>query len=549
MLLHSHLPLVRHPEYSSFLEERWLFEAISETYLPLLRMMQRLETDSVPFELAMTFSPTLGFMLQDPFLLQRYGAYLDSHIELAERELDRTTGDPAIHRVVQMYYDRYTADRDDLEHQYSGGILRGFNYFAKRGHLEILATAGTHAFLPNYRNYPEIVRAQVELGIECHLQNFGTAPHGFWLPECGYYEGLDEILHRAGIEYYISSAHGVLFGEPQPETGTYAPVRTPSGLAAFPRDVYTATWVWSSDQGYPTDPVYREFYRDIGFDLPLDYIRPHIHENDIRIDTGFKYYAVTGDTDQKVVYDPDVALQRAQEHAREYYIRQREHLGRLSEVLGAEPVITSPFDTELFGHWWFEGPQWLEALFRTAAEDAIQSADERDAAPDASGWRSTSAPAFTTPYSYLKQFGVAADVQPTFSSWGSRGYAEVWLDGSNDWIYRHTHQAIERMGELVARFPDESGLKERALNQAAREVLLCMASDWPFILNAKTVVQYATRRVKEHLLNFTRVYDALSQRNMGTEWLTALEKKHPIFPHFDYRRMKLPTSEALKHLL
>tara|TARA_B100000614_G_scaffold192402_1_gene173521 strand:- start:773 stop:2398 length:1626 start_codon:yes stop_codon:yes gene_type:complete len=535
LLLHSHLPLVRHPEYESFLEERWLFEAISETYLPLLRMMQRLEADSVPFELAMSFSPTLSFMLQDEFLLERYNGYLENNIELAEKELARTNGDPRQHRLAKMYHERYRSDLTDLNETYERNILKGFDYFAKRGHVEVLATAATHAFLPNFRNYPETVRVQVELGIECHRRNFGTHPRGFWLPECGYYEGLEEILANAGVDYFVSAAHGVLFGDPSPANGTYAPVMTPEGVSAFPRDVYTATWVWSSEQGYPADPVYRDFYRDIGYDLALDYVRPHIHSDGIRIDTGFKYHAITGQTDDKELYDPEAADARAREHARDFYHRQREHVGRLSEVLPSEPIITSPFDTELFGHWWFEGPTWLEELFRVAASDRQD--------------RTSPTLEMTTPGRYLREFGAAEEVRPTFSSWGSRGYAEVWLDGSNDWVYRHVHQAIERMGELVARFPDEGGLKERALNQAAREVLLGMASDWPFIMNAQTVVPYATRRVKEHLLNFTHVYDALSQRNMGTEWLTALEKKHPIFSSLNYRRMKLASIETLKDLI
>jgi 1,4-alpha-glucan branching enzyme len=535
LFLHSHLPLVRHPEYESFLEERWLFEAISETYLPLLRGMRNLERDRVPFEFAMSFSPTLSFMLQDAFLLERYAGYLRRNIELAEKELARTSGNPAEHQLAEMYHQRYTTDLADLDEVYERNILKGFDYLAKRGHLELVATAATHAFLPNYRNVPETVRLQVEVGIETHRRTFGTHPRGFWLPECGYYEGLESILADAGIDYYVSAAHGVLFGAPMPANGTYAPVRTPSGVAAFPRDVYTATWVWSSEQGYPADPAYRDFYRDIGYDLPLDYVRPYVHENGVRIDTGFKYHAITGHTDDKVLYDPDLARERVRAHARDFFHRQREHIGRLDEVIPGTPVITSPFDTELFGHWWFEGPLWLEELFRVAA-------DARD------DGNATSLE-MTTPSRYLKENPSIEQVQPTFSSWGSRGYAEVWLDGSNDWLYRHVHQAIERMGELVARFPDEGGLKERALNQAAREVLLSMASDWPFIMNAGTVVPYATRRVKEHLINFTHVYDALSQRTMGTEWLTALEKKHPIFPEFNYRRMKLAATETIRHLM
>lgn len=535
LILHSHLPLVRHPEHETFLEERWLFEAISETYLPLLRMMRRLDAEGIRFPMAMCFSPTLAFMLQDPFLIERYTRFLDRNVELAERELNRTTGDGRTHELARMYHERYTLDREELSTLYHGNILRGFERMARRGMIELMATAATHAFLPNYRNYPEIITSQVELGVESHTRHFGLAPRGFWLPECGYFEGLDRIIADAGLDYFVSAAHGVLFGDPSPRTGTYAPVRTPGGIVAFPRDVYTATWVWSSDKGYPADPVYRDFYRDIGYDLPLDYVGPYIHDDQLRIDTGFKYHAITGPTDDKEYYDIERGRQRAREHARDFFTRQREHSERLSEVLKVEPVITSPFDTELFGHWWFEGPLWLEELFRVAHEEQPTF--------------DSSAFGMTTPGEYLQEHGPAETVEPVFSSWGSGGYAQVWMDGSNDWVYRHVHQAIERMAELVLRFPDESGLKERALNQAAREVLLAMASDWPFIMNARTVVTYAERRVKEHLYNFTRIYEALSQRNMGTEWLTWLEKKHPVFPNLDYRRMKLSNSELLKDLM
>lgn len=531
LLLHSHLPLVRHPEYEQFLEERWLFEAISETYLPLLRMMERLEGESIPSPLAMSFSPTLSFMLQDELLMRRYISYLDRNIELAEKELDRTAGDQRFEPLARFYYDRYTRDRAEIEDVYAGNLVKSFAFYAKKGQIELLATAATHAFLPNYRNYPELIRLQVELGIEAHIHDFGNTPNGFWLPECGYYEGLDEILETAGLRYFIGAAHGVLFGEPTPRTGTYRPLNTPAGVAVFPRDVYTAAWVWSSEHGYPAHSAYRDFYRDIGYDLPLDYIRPYIHEGDIRIDTGFKYHAITGKEEDKDPYDQIAGAAMAREHARDYFMRQREHTRRIDEALGTHSVITSPFDTELFGHWWFEGTLWLEELFRLAHEE---SGDDFG---------------MTTPGRYLEEYGTGGVVVPTFSSWGSHGYAEVWLDGSNDWIYRHTHNAIERMGELVSRFPDEDGLKRRALNQAAREVLLAMASDWPFILNAQTVVPYANRRVKEHLANFTRVYDELSQRNMGTGWLTVLEKKHPLFPDLDYRRMRLAAAETLRGLL
>jgi 1,4-alpha-glucan branching enzyme len=195
--------------------------------------------------------------------------------------------------------------------------------------------------------------------------------------------------------------------------------------------------------------------------------------------------------------------------------------------MDVEPVMTSPYDAELFGHWWFEGPRWLEAVIREVAG--------RD-----NGLR------MSTPSCYLKSQSPEQVLQPAFASWGNKGYSEVWLDGTNDWIYRHTHKAIERMAELIERFPNETGLKRRALNQAAREILLSQSSDWPFIMNARTVVPYATSRVREHLANFNRIYDALSGGQMGTEWLTRLEKKNNIFPNLDYRLLRGATETVLQ---
>ncbi len=533
-MLQAHLPLVRHPEYDRFLEERWFFEALSETYLPLLRELRTLEREQVPFRLAMSFSPTLSFMLTDDFLLDRYRAHLERSLHLAERELDRTADLVPFRRNVEMYQNLLEQNLVDLDDIYGGKILRGFDYFSKKGWIEMLATSATHAFLPNYRNYPEIVRAQIELGIDQFHAAFGTAATGFWLPECGYYEGLDDILVRMGVEYTVGASHSVLLGSRVPRNGLYAPVRTRAGLAVFPRDAYTAQWVWSSEHGYPADPSYREFYRDIGHDLPLDYIGPFVQDGEVRIDTGFKYYAITGDTDDKMPYEPDRARERVREHARDFLERQTAHTERLKREIEAEPVIMSPYDAELFGHWWFEGPQWIGDLFRVAQE-MCENGD--------------SCITMTTPAAYLRGGDTLQVLEPGYSSWGSRGYGEVWLDGSNDWIYRHTHMAIERMGELIARFPSETGLKKRALDQAAREVLLSQASDWPFILNAQTVVPYARRRIKEHLHNFTRIYEELSRGNVGTEWLTTLEKKTPIFPNLDYTVLRLHASDTMRRVL
>ena len=514
LLLHAHLPYVRHPEYKSFVEENWLFEGISETYLPLLRLFDSLERDGVEFKLALSISPTLTTMLQDQLLQHRYIAHLHSQLELAEKEVNRTRDDDRFRPLAEMYRTRHQTNLREFTQKYENDITRGFDYYYKRGKLEILATAATHAFLPLYMQHPPAVRAQVQTGVADHARVFGKAPRGFWLPECGYAPGLEDYLADQGIQYFFVATHGLVIADKRPASGVYEPVTCPNGVAVFGGDHVSTISIWSAEDGYPSDISYREFYRDIGHDLPLDYIGPHLPEGTVRINTGFKYYAVTGKTNDKQPYSPEAAARKTREHADNFVYKLSERVDRLSGLMSTPPVISCPFDAELFGHWWFEGPAWLELTIRRIADSPIQ---------------------LITPSEYLKAYPTHQTSLPAFSSWGNKGYSEVWLDGSNDWVYRHTHKAIERMRELIERFPNEMGLKRRALNQAAREVLLSQASDWPFIMRAGTAVPYAVRRVKDHIANVAHVYETLSRGAIGTEWLTRVERQHTIFPDLDYR--------------
>ncbi len=519
LVLNAHLPFVRKPEYDRFFEERWLFEAISETYLPLLRLFRKLEADGVPFKISIALSPTLLAMLSDKLLCDRYSKYLDGLLELAAKEKARLEGDGVFSPLAHMYQTLYQRNKEDFENFYLRNIPAAFDYFYKKGKIEVLTSGATHAFLPLYQDLPQAVHAQVETAIVTHRTVFGKNPQGFWLPQLGWYPGLGEILNDYNVHYTIVTTRGALLGRPTPFFGSFSPVTSPSGLSIFIRDAGATKAVWSETEGYPADPVYRDFYRDIGYDLESSYVTPYLGEGIEHGFTGFKYWSVTGRTEHKLPYQPSAASAKVVEHAHAF-LAERKAAARSAGhwMKDRTPLVVCPYDAELFGHWWFEGPQFLEALFRTAA----RKQEEDD-------------PEFVTLGEYLRKNPDNPISEPEFSSWGEGGYAEVWLDGSNDWVHRHSHKTIERMLELADRFPNESGLRERILNQGARESLLSMSSDWPLLLRSGQSSSFARRQIEESVGNFTRIYEMLCANTVDTEWLTSLEKKNNLFPEINYR--------------
>ncbi len=516
LVLQAHLPWVRHPEYEAFLEEDWLFEAITETYLPLLDTFERLSADDVPYRVTLSLSPPLLNMLADPLLQARYERYLESRIGLAEREVERTRGDAAFAPLARHYLAAFRTARTRYVERYDRDLIAGFAALAATGSVRLMTSAATHGCLPLLAVNEHAVRVQVELGMAEFRRFFGRPASGFWLPECAYYSGLDRTLAAAGVRYFCVDTHAIELASAAPVQGVYAPLFCPSGVAAFGRDADSARQVWSSVEGYPGDFDYREFYRDVGFDLPAEELAPHLPATAARSYTGIKYYRVTGTGDHKEPYNPDWARAKAELHAAHFVESRAAQLARLATASGPPPIVTVPFDAELFGHWWYEGPTWLDFLCRRIAEqDAFR---------------------LTTLDEYLDAYPTHQVAEPNSSTWGFKGYSEVWLSSANDWIYGHLHHAADRMTELARRHPEASGLARRALTQAARELLLAQASDWAFIIARGTVVDYAVRRTTEHLSRFQRLADDVERGRVDEAWLAAVEAADNPFPTLDYRR-------------
>jgi 1,4-alpha-glucan branching enzyme len=518
LVLHAHLPFVRHPEYDDFLEEDWLYEAITETYIPLLDIFDGLERDGVDWRMTMSITPTLAAMLSDPLLQFRYVRHIDNLIALSLKEIERTRWEPAFHHLAWMYHNKFQRSRDVFVKQYNHNLINGFRRFFEIGKLELITCCATHGFLPLMADNRKAMHAQVEIGCREFARHFGKRPQGIWLSECGYAPGLEQILSDSGLRYFFTDTHAVLYAEPRPKYGVYAPILCPgTNVAALARDYESSKQVWSAIEGYPGDYNYREFYRDVGFDLDYEYLKPHLHQNGIRSHLGMKYYKITGRGHHKEPYNPKAALDRAADHAGNFMFNREKQAEWLSGSMDNRPaLIVAPYDAELFGHWWFEGPDWINFLLRKLhyAQQTVKTINIPE---------------------YLDKYKSVQISQPTLSSWGYKGYCEVWLEGSNYWIYPHLHEDADRMVELTQTNPDPTPLRRRALNQAARELLLAQSSDWAFIMKTGTMVQYATERTCIHVLNFNHLYEQIKHDQIDEPWLSEVERRHNLFPDIDYR--------------
>ncbi len=517
LVLHAHLPFVRHPEYPDFLEEDWFYEAITETYVPLLDMMERLAGERVHYRLTMSLTPPLCNMLTDDLLLSRYQKKLHKLIELAEKEVHRTRSlAQPFQDTAQMYLHRFQRARQIFE-ECHGRLLTRFRALQDAGLLEIITCGATHGYLP-LMIHPEARQAQIRVAVEDYRRHFGRSPRGIWMPECAYAPGVDQVLKENGISFSFLDAHGVLFGTPRPRFGVFAPIYAPGGVACFGRDMETAHQVWSAEQGYPGDPRYREFYRDVGYDLDYSYVRPYLHDDGVRRNIGIKYHKVTGrvSLSDKQPYSPHEARETAASHAGNFLFNREKQVDYLRHVMGRPPLVSSLYDAELYGHWWFEGPEFLEFLLKKVHYD--QNVLKT-----------------ISPMEYLEKFPEQQIVEPEPSSWGDKGYHEVWLNASNDWIYPHLHIAAERMIHLANTTPDAQGLLKRALDQMARELLLAQSSDWAFLMTVGTARSYSERRSREHVGNFLELYHQIRENRLREDLVGALEGRNNIFPGIDYR--------------
>jgi 1,4-alpha-glucan branching enzyme len=363
---------------------------------------------------------------------------------------------------------------------------------------------------------------QLDVTVRCFERAFGRKPMGVWLPECGYFPGLDKYLAEFGLHYFFLETHGVLLATPTPKYGVFTPLKTTQGLYCMGREQKSSMEVWSRRTGYPGHPEYREFFTDIAKDRPRDYLGEYFFAGDTPIDSGFKYNRITGG-EKKELYRPWNAMKLAEDHAHLFVVNRE---ATISELLvnmdGNKAAMLCPYDAELFGHWWFEGPLFLEAMLERAASSSViefAGADEimtSSADPDAH--------------------------EPAFSSWGEGGFGSVWINGETDKYYPQSYRLRAMIDHLISirqkmgEGSPRGKLLTRYIKQMERELMLFQSSDWAFMIHNHSADGYARRRLDDHYNNghtlFAEACKAIlknTDKPAASSILPKLEKTNSIF--------------------
>lgn len=511
ILLNNHMPFVKDLETSEITEERFLFENLTDSQIPLLRMLHRLEDDHIPVSLTLSFSGTMLSMLSDPIIKKHYESYLNKLISLGEEEISRLSdeGLTGEKNLATFYRDRYKEILNFYK-EIEGDLLSEYSHFAEKGMIELVASSATHAFLPNYQSFPFSVDLQVKLGLDLFKKTFKESSTGFWLPECGYFPQLETFLKKNSASYFFLDSHAVLLSDHNTAYGPYFPIKVNS-VNAFVRDPYLQQFFSSAPSSYTKRDSYRDYYQDIGFDLPLEDLKGFLGSRSLRINTGYKYYSVSSETN-KEVYDIEKASFAIEEDVEDFIRRIESYKEKIDPFMdGNEPIFNILSEADLFGQWWYEGIDFLELFFRKISSHSSLQA--------------------TTPCRYLLKYEAGPFVSPIHSSWGKNGFSEPWLNNDNDWICRLNHDMIEKLEDLINRYYDTNSFQQKKMIlQAVKEVLLAQSSDWPFMIWEGHHVSYATNRVKEHFEHFDKICNYLTNSKYDVSSFIEMEKKYNLMP-------------------
>ncbi|MGL4981237.1 MAG: hypothetical protein ACRC4W_00005, partial [Treponemataceae bacterium] len=457
MLINAHQPYIKNMTNEFITENSLLFSAISHTYLPLLRMLNRLKTEDVPFKIALVLSPTLCELLNDPVVQAQYIEWTEKFIIFAHSELERTKDDPKIHALAQLYHNEIEQNLFDFTEKYNQNILAQFSSLANEGFIELLASAATQCFFPLYQDLPETIDAQIEVGLMSHKYFFGDLPCGFWLPHMGYCNGLEKNLRSYGFDYSITNTHSFLFANPFLKNGIFSPVKAKNNFIFFANSIDSCDSVFSQERGLFQNETYCNHYQDIAFEQESAYINNLLGTDKARFSSGFCYNAKKS---SQTAYNVEKATVQAQNDAKHFVTKIEKKLLEAQKLLPSENDFTCVccFDASFFGIQWKEGISWLESVIRFVQKNETLE--------------------LKTPETIIKSATnlQKATLYPS-SSLGD-GYSEDFLDASNSQMFSSAWKESARLIDLVKRFDKMFGVGERALNFASKQLLLAQASDW-----------------------------------------------------------------------
>ena len=506
IVLHAHLPYVRKNEKNS-LEEDWLFQAILECYIPLLQAIESSKKENpLNTRLTISLSPTLLSLLGNKKIQKTFPCWIRTRNNFLS-EL------PQNEKNASAFLIKHLNDKFLYWQECSGNLIEKFRVLNNSGNLDILTCAATHGYLPILRENPETVKGQINTAIRSHHNIFGTKPLGIWLPECAYYENLDEILFNSGIRYAILDGHGVLNATPRPRYGVYAPICSKKGVAFFGRDSESTLPVWSAKDGFPGNNVYREFHKDLGWELPISKLQKKGIST--KRPLGLKFHKITNENfplGEKEFYVESEAIKKAAEHADDYLLARSRQLEKLTLSSSFKPLLVAPFDAELFGHWWYEGPLFIENILKNSNKYSIKLTNLRE---------------------FLVQKPNLQICDPSPSSWGQGGYHKYWINDANSWIVPEITKAGSTFVKLCSK-KFNNDLTTRLFNQLARELLLSESSDWSFILRAGTTTELAKERIERHLFRFWKLVEMIkNDSKIDLKFLEDIEEEDNLFNEID----------------
>ncbi len=548
-VLHSHLPYVLgHGIWPHGAE--WLYEAATETYIPLLMVLERLESKGIKFNFTIGLTPVLQEQLRDLRFKEGLEGYIEQKIDSAREDEVYFSKTGFKNRAnLAVFWQKYFEAVSEYFEKINRDIVGKFAQFQKGGYLEIITSAATHGYLPLLLR-DESCYGQVLEGKRAYEKNVGRSPKGIWPPELAYrfsYEwkppvgnygsymrlGVEEIYNKLGISYFLVDHHLIEGGR---AIGTYLGlfdalkylwetqasaykgrekeekdlhksyyVVSPNknqGAAVFARDPQTALQVWSRDIGYPGDFVYLEFHKK-------------------HFPGGLRYWRITGkdvDLGGKDEYRRDWAEAALLSHSKHF----RSLLEKIvSEDANETPVIVAPYDAELFGHWWFEGVEWIERLYEDISRSELVD-------PISLG-------------EYLDRFPPETVINLPEGSWGEGGFHWVWLNQWTSWTWEKIYEVEAEFFSkaLDERFRNNEDYT-RVVKQLGRELLLLQSSDWQFLITTWSARDYAERRVVIHYEYCKRLLEMVDKIKSGMElsledknFLTEVEQKDSLFENIE----------------